>query len=378
MSKFISNQSQSTCMGKERSRSTKKIWNLRGPEKLKFYCQMCEKQCRDNDGFTSHCSTPGHLQMMKLFLENEEYFTEKFSTEFQEEFLEIFKRKYQDKVVLATEVYDSLINESRNHIHLNSTKWTSLDEFVIYLGKNSICKVDQSQKGWIIRLIQSDEKEKKISQVKEKIEVKYEDRKWRELEKLIDAAKKLEKEEIVVTKDDGPIEPIKIVLPTQSERPKALVNVFDYLDDEKLVSSTNSTNKRKLSSLEMIKEEEDRKREKRNRSDHWIHTGIIVKIVEKGIFYKEKARIVRVIDKYTAVLDLLDLNKKIELDQKYIETVIPTIGNKVLIVNGAYREEIGTLVHVDFDNFCGNIKSDLTNQVIKGIPYEDFSKYVGE
>ena len=35
-------------MGKQKiyHQSIKKIWKLTGPQKLKFYCQMCEKQCR--------------------------------------------------------------------------------------------------------------------------------------------------------------------------------------------------------------------------------------------------------------------------------------------------------------------------------------------
>ena len=42
----------------------------RGLQKLKFYCQMCEKQCRDANGFKCHLTSENHLRQMKIFSEN--------------------------------------------------------------------------------------------------------------------------------------------------------------------------------------------------------------------------------------------------------------------------------------------------------------------
>jgi DNA/RNA-binding protein KIN17 len=64
----------------------------------------------------------------------------------------------------------------------------------------------------------------------------------------------------------------------------------------------------------------------------------------------------------------------LRLDQSDLETVIPKIGNQVMIVNGAYREEICVLESIDVDNFCADLKSILLSQIIRKVPYEDFSK----
>ena len=32
----------------------------KGLQKLKFYCQICEKQCRDANGLECHCTSEAH------------------------------------------------------------------------------------------------------------------------------------------------------------------------------------------------------------------------------------------------------------------------------------------------------------------------------
>ena len=48
---------------------------------------------------------------------------------------------------------------ARNHVHMNSTKWLTLTEFVKYLGRTGQCKVEETEKGWFITLINRDEME---------------------------------------------------------------------------------------------------------------------------------------------------------------------------------------------------------------------------
>ena len=44
----------------------------------------------------------------------------------------------------------------RYHVHMNSTKWLTLTEFVKYLGREGKCKVEETPKGWYITLIHKD------------------------------------------------------------------------------------------------------------------------------------------------------------------------------------------------------------------------------
>jgi Domain of Kin17 curved DNA-binding protein len=52
-------------------------------------------------------------------------------------------------------VYNEFIAD-RHHIHMNSTKWYTLTDFVKYLGREGLCKVDETPKGWFISLIHRD------------------------------------------------------------------------------------------------------------------------------------------------------------------------------------------------------------------------------
>jgi hypothetical protein len=52
--------------------SVRKIWNSVGNDHLNWYCQMCEKQCRDEVGFRTHCHAEFHQKQMQLFAENAE------------------------------------------------------------------------------------------------------------------------------------------------------------------------------------------------------------------------------------------------------------------------------------------------------------------
>lgn len=42
---------------------------------------------------------------------------------------------------------------------MNATKWYTLTEFVKYLGREGKCTVEETPKGWFIKLIQKDPKE---------------------------------------------------------------------------------------------------------------------------------------------------------------------------------------------------------------------------
>eukprot|EP01121_Diplochlamys_sp_Union-15-3_P008343 TRINITY_DN220_c0_g4_i1.p1 TRINITY_DN220_c0_g4~~TRINITY_DN220_c0_g4_i1.p1 ORF type:complete len:122 (+),score=24.47 TRINITY_DN220_c0_g4_i1:145-510(+) len=117
-----------------------------------------------------------------------------------------------------------------------------------------------------------------------------------------------------------------------------------------------------------------------NRKDYWLQVGIVVKIMNKqlseGKYYKQKGVVVEVIDRYIAVIQMIDFKAKLKLDQQQLETVIPAIGGTVLIVNGAHRGEQAKLVALDYDNFSATV------QILKGLhrgeqvqkEYEDICK----
>lgn len=162
------------------------------------------------------------------------------------------------------------------------------------------------------------------------------------------------------------------------------LNVFQKGDDsssleKKSATSINDTqsNKRKLSTLEqLIAENEERKlleskklkqepvssstdsithnnnNNKIKKNDYWLYPHMIVKILNKtllnGILYKEKAVVLKVLNKYVGELQLLSNPSIIvQVDCRQCESVLPGIGKRVLICNGMYTGETATLVEVD-------------------------------
>ncbi len=106
----------------------------KGLQRLRWYCQMCEKQCRDDNGFQNHCSSEGHQRQMLLFADSSDRITKDNTAEFVKGFMRVFAGRYASKRVLVNAVYQEYITD-RHHLHMNATKFHSLSEFTMYLGR---------------------------------------------------------------------------------------------------------------------------------------------------------------------------------------------------------------------------------------------------
>ena len=65
--------------------------------------------------------------------------------------------RFGTKRVRANQVYQEYIAD-KSHLHMNSTRWVTLTEFVKHLGRSGIAKVDETEKGWFIAWIDSSPK----------------------------------------------------------------------------------------------------------------------------------------------------------------------------------------------------------------------------
>lgn len=91
------------------------------------------------------------------------------SKKFESEFLEVLWRTFGTRRVEANNVYSHFIRD-KEHTHMNATKWNTLSSFVKYLGREGKCKVEESEKGYLIefidrspgKAIREQEKEKQI------------------------------------------------------------------------------------------------------------------------------------------------------------------------------------------------------------------------
>ncbi|VDK70699.1 unnamed protein product, partial [Onchocerca ochengi] len=148
-----------------------------------------------------------------------------------------------------------------------------------------------------------------------------------------------------------------------------------------MIAESNKNQKQDLKPkknvLDEIMEMEERRKEKRNRRDNWLHEGIVVKITTKKFgndFYKAKGVIKQLVDDFTAILDVNGCS--LEVSQENVETVIPAVGRKMLIVNGAYRGMKAELQAIKEEDFAVVLR--LEESFAKGrilcLPYEDVCK----
>lgn len=101
-------------MGKAEKGTPKYIANkmkAKGLQKLRWYCQMCQKQCRDENGFKCHTMSESHQRQLLLFADNSRKYLGGFSREFSQGYLEILKRQFGTKRVNANKVYQEYITD---------------------------------------------------------------------------------------------------------------------------------------------------------------------------------------------------------------------------------------------------------------------------
>ncbi|KAK4215914.1 domain of Kin17 curved DNA-binding protein-domain-containing protein [Rhypophila decipiens] len=142
-------------MGKAEVGSTKHLNNqmkARGLNRLRWYCQICEKSCRDENGFKMHTQSESHTRKALEAGQNFKGVQEDFSKTFLNEFISLLKSSHGEKEIHANKFYQEVISK-RDHTHLNATKWHSLTDFVKYLGRESICRVIEKEDGLFIAWI---------------------------------------------------------------------------------------------------------------------------------------------------------------------------------------------------------------------------------
>ncbi|KAI4116102.1 MAG: hypothetical protein LQ345_003414 [Seirophora villosa] len=118
----------------------------KGLQRLRWYCQVCEKQCRDENGFKMHTQSESHVRQMLLVGEDPRKYINDFSNQFQRDFLQLLRTAHGEKKVHMNHFYQEYI-ANKEHVHMNSTKWPSLTEFAKHLGRDGLCRVEDLEKG---------------------------------------------------------------------------------------------------------------------------------------------------------------------------------------------------------------------------------------
>ncbi|KAG4074109.1 hypothetical protein HA402_014314 [Bradysia odoriphaga] len=379
----------------------------KGLQKLRWYCQMCQKQCRDENGFKCHTQSESHQRQLLLFADNSGKYIHSFSKEFSDGFMELLRRRFGTKRVSSNKVYQEYISH-KDHLHMNATRWLTLSDYVKWLGRSGQCIVDETEKGWFIAYIDRSpevlEQQAKVAR-KEKQDKDDEERHMEFINQQIERNKKdgdtAKEVELCEFKRENDDEVVKLEIKVPKIKAESIllkpIKIEKRSVDDDDTRSVRSEKKykpsssqafkddgKKLSALDEIMKIEEYKKEKANRKDYWLSEGIVVKLITKSLgdkYYKQKGVVVEVIEKYRAKIKLLETGEKVKIDQAHVETVIPAVGKIVRVLNGAYRGSKATLLSLDQDNFCVTIEiaaGPLKGRVLKSVQYEDVSKLFQE
>ncbi|KZV67172.1 hypothetical protein PENSPDRAFT_744554 [Peniophora sp. CONT] len=162
----------------------------KGLQRLRWYCQICEKQCRDENAFKMHSASESHLRQMLVVGENAGRHISDFSSQFQSEFVALLSRRWGTKRVRANNVYQEYIQE-KSHLHMNATRWVTLTEFVKHLGRTGVAHVDETEKGWFLAWIDNSPKalaKQEASMKKERLTMNDEQRERNLIQEQIERA----------------------------------------------------------------------------------------------------------------------------------------------------------------------------------------------
>ncbi|CAI2726590.1 unnamed protein product [Schistosoma spindalis] len=398
----------------------------KGLQKLRWYCQMCQKQCRDENGYKCHTMSESHHRQMKLFAEDGGKFISSFSSDFLKGYLDILRRQFGGKRVHSNVVYQEYIKD-KEHIHMNATRWHTLTGLCMWLGKQGICKVDETEKGWFIEYIDRDPEKLKKQEQSERLEKTEDEINKQFLERQIEHnINKVEQTEgpvytpLIRNNEDEPIKleislsqkkpPVQVIStelapspssseekPTQSlmtlgpkkERTanplliaekKAREEKSKSSSEKKQDARTTAVSGVRRRALDELMEKEEAFKDKRNRRDYWMTEGIEVKLINRKLpddLRWRHATVLKMLDNYTAIVRTVECHTKIKVDQNHVQTVIPEPSSTVLIVNGAYRGEYATLEQVFKEkNVCEiTVMTGLCmGRLVKNVSLDDICK----
>lgn len=136
-------------MGRAEVGSTKWVSNQaksKGLGRLRWYCQVCERQMRDENGFKMHVQSESHVRQMLVVGEDPKKAIGEFSRQFNDEFLAQLRTSHGTKPVHINHFYQEYI-QNKQHVHMNATRWPSLTEYAKHLGREGLCRVEETDKG---------------------------------------------------------------------------------------------------------------------------------------------------------------------------------------------------------------------------------------
>ncbi|KAH8772829.1 C2H2 finger domain-containing protein [Diaporthe sp. PMI_573] len=182
-------------MGRAEVGSTKWVSNQaksKGLGRLRWYCQVCERQLRDENGFKLHTQSESHVRQMLVVGEDPKKAINEFSNQFNNDFLQQLRTSHGTKAVLINHFYQEYI-ANKVHTHMNATRWPSLTEYAKHLGREGVCRVEETDKGLQIAWVDNSPEALKRAEAIRRKEMQDKGDEERELRMIREQQKRAEK-----------------------------------------------------------------------------------------------------------------------------------------------------------------------------------------
>lgn len=101
---------------------------------------------RDENGFKMHVQSESHVRQMLVVGEDPKKAINEFSRQFHDDFMRQLRTAHGTKSIHINHFYQEYIG-NKEHVHMNATRWPSLTEYAKYLGREGICRVEETDKG---------------------------------------------------------------------------------------------------------------------------------------------------------------------------------------------------------------------------------------
>lgn len=308
---------------------------------------------------------------------------------------------------------------------MNSTRWRSLTEFIMDLSREGLVRAEDTEKGWFITWIDRSpgaavsDAERKAQRDKNELDDAERDRQ-RTLMQLASARQSGTASNHVhateLHKESGGQLEFSLALDNKEPEEKTNDNglgeanrkrPFDFDEEDEQEDDRSrmpppppsQSAGKKLSNLEMIAREMERnKRSKPSGvlpfdnvspapppppalsvvAEGWLVPGIVVKVMNKklggGAYYKKKGLVFEVHNGGTVGdVEIQDESQDaIRVTAALLETVIPSIGGRVAVVQGSHRGQEGTLLALRTEEYAADVR--LASGAVVTLPYESICK----